>query len=186
MEFNTSFNNRNPTFVPGPVQTEDETTNNQSENFTFDISDNLITYVTQTPDVTTVVTTNVDEGTSETDIYLTSSVRDDQLVTGNSTLEITEIKVMNKTVKVIISYTNLSHWHYSIDGGEEMEVVSGYAAIFNVQEYKTYTLCIKGVHITHKTKIKKITSFITIEPSGANSDNTTIYTNPTIITSTTY
>jgi hypothetical protein len=186
MEFNTNFNNRNSTFVPGPVQTEDETTNDPSEKFTFDINEDEITYVTQTPDVTTVITTNIKEGTSETDIYLTSSIRDDQIVTGEPTLNINEIKVMNKTIKVVISYTNLSHWHYSIDGGEDIEVFTGYATIFNIAEYKTYTLCIKGVDNAHKTLIEKTTSFVTIEPSGTNSDNTTTYANPVILSTTTY
>ena len=44
MEFNTNFNNRNSTFVPGPVQTEDETTNDPSEKFTFDINEDKKKY----------------------------------------------------------------------------------------------------------------------------------------------
>jgi|UniRef100_A0A6C0ALW9 hypothetical protein len=185
MEFNTSFNNRNPTFVPGPVQTVDTTNTSPSENFTFDISENQITYVTQTSDVTTVVTTDVKEGTTETDIYLTSSIRDELVITGEPTLSISEIKVMNKTIKVVISYTNISHWHYSIDNDQDIEVYSGYATIFNVSEYKTYTLLIKGVDSAHKSLIEKVVTFTTTEPLGISYQPINPNTNNTNTTTTT-
>jgi len=166
LEFNTSFNNRNPSFIPGPVATEDETTNNPSELFTFDVSDNQITYVTQTPDVTTVVTTNVDTGVSETDVYLTSTVRNEELVTGEPVIVIGEIKVMNKTVKVVVEFQNVSYWTYSINNGPHIDVLSGYAAIFNVENYETYNLSVKGVDIQGRTLLETLSTFTTVEPLG--------------------
>ena len=166
LEFNTSFNNRNPSFIPGPVATEDETTNNPSELFTFDVSDNQITYVTQTPDVTTIVTTNVDTGVSETDVYLTSTVRNEELVTGEPIIKIEEIKVMNKTIKVVVGFQNVSYWTYSINNGPHIDILSGYATIFNVENYETYNLSVKGVDIQGRTLLEVLRTFTTVEPLG--------------------
>lgn len=153
LEFNTNYQNRNPAFIPGPVPTENTTDTNPDEIYNFNVTEDTVTYTTQTSEVTTVVETDVKTGITETEIFLTDSVRQEDILDGTPLLRILEVKIMNKTVRINIEHENISHWHYHLDNSEHNMVYGANTVIFNVNEYGTYTLNIHGVDLNHNILI---------------------------------
>ena len=151
LEFNTNYQNRNSSFIPGPVPTVDTTDTSPDEIYNFNVTPDTITYTTQTPEVTTVVQTDVNTGVTNKDIFLTNSVREDEIeiLDGAPSINISEVKIMNKTIRITVNYNNISHWHYHLGDSNHYMVYSSNTVIFNVPEYGTYTLNVHGVDTKH-------------------------------------
>ena len=162
LEFNTNYYNRNPTFVPGPIPTENTTDTNPDEIYHFNVTQDTITYTTQTPEVTKIVETDVKTHEVTTDIFLTQSTTTREILEGTPKIRILEVKIMNKTIRVNVEYENISHWHYHINNSDHNMVYNGTTVIFNVKEYGTYSLNVHGVDLQHKI-LASDTKVFTIE-----------------------
>lgn len=162
LEFNTNYYNRNPTFIPGPVPTENTIDTNPDETYNFNVTQDTVTYTTQTQEITTIVETDKKTNETKTDIFLTQSVTEGQILEGTPKIRIKEVKIMNKTVRLIVEHENISHWHYHINSSDHNMVYNGNTVIFNVKEYGTYNLNVHGVDLQHNILTSDI-KVLTIE-----------------------
>lgn len=165
LEFNTNYYNRNPTFIPGPVPTENTTDTNPDETYNFNVTEDTVTYTTQTQEITTITETDKKTRDTKTDIFLTQSITEEQILEGTPKIRIKEVKIMNKTIRLIVESENVSHWHYHINNSDHNMVYNGNTVIFNVNDYGTYNLNVHGVDLQHTILASDIKVFTIEQPT---------------------